>query len=66
VAIVIAQIFIIVASNPICVGTNNKINGNFISTVLTGTAVIFLYRYWDSITEGKIIIIIYVIVVNIY
>ncbi|KAI8049608.1 chitin synthase III catalytic subunit-domain-containing protein [Syncephalis plumigaleata] len=53
VAIAVAQVFIIVASNPICVGTNNRIDGSFIGTVLTATAVVFLYRYWDSITEDE-------------
>ena len=53
VAIVLAQVFYIVVSNPICAGTNGKIDGSFAGTVLTGVAVVFLFRYWDSITEGE-------------
>ncbi|RKP25248.1 chitin synthase III catalytic subunit [Syncephalis pseudoplumigaleata] len=53
VAIAVAQVFIIVTSTPICTASNSKINGSFAGTILTGVAVVFLYRYWDSITEGK-------------
>ncbi|KAI9595327.1 chitin synthase III catalytic subunit-domain-containing protein [Syncephalis fuscata] len=53
VAIALAQVFYIVASNPICAGTNSKIDGSFAGTILTGVAVVFLFRYWDSITEDE-------------
>lgn len=55
VAFALAQVFYIVVSNPICAGTNAMVDGSFAATVLTGVAVVFLFRYWDSITEGGLL-----------
>ncbi|RKP10669.1 chitin synthase III catalytic subunit-domain-containing protein [Thamnocephalis sphaerospora] len=53
VAMVMAQVFYILVSNPICAGTDGIIDGSFAATILTGVAAIFLYNYWDSITEDE-------------
>jgi hypothetical protein len=36
----------------ICKGTNAKIDGSFIATVLETASVVALYLAWRSITEG--------------
>jgi len=48
---IFAQLAYFLLSRPICSGTNAKIDGSFIATVLETATVIVLYLAWRSITE---------------
>jgi hypothetical protein len=50
---VLAQLAYFLLSRPICNGTNAKIDGSFIATVLETAAVVVLYLAWQGITEGS-------------
>jgi hypothetical protein len=49
---IISQLTYFLLSRTICDGTNAKIDGSFIATVLDTAAVVVLYLAWQSITEG--------------
>jgi len=49
---ILAQLAYFLLSRPICNGTNAKIDGSFIATVLDTATVFVLYLAWRSITEG--------------
>lgn len=49
---ILAQLAYFLLSRPVCTGTNAKIDGSFIATVLDTAAVIVIYLAWRSITEG--------------
>ena len=49
---VFAQLAYFLLSRPICKGTNAKIDGSFIATVLDTATVFVIYLAWRSITEG--------------
>ncbi|KAH9159637.1 chitin synthase III catalytic subunit [Lactarius sanguifluus] len=51
---ILAQLAFFLLSRPICNGTNAKIDGSFIATVLDTATVVVLYLAWRSITEGMI------------
>jgi Chitin synthase export chaperone len=48
----LAQLAYFLLSRPICSGTNAKIDGSFLATVLETASVIVLYLAWKGITEG--------------
>jgi hypothetical protein len=48
---ILAQLAYFLLSRPICHGTNAKIDGSFLATVLETATVIMLYRAWLGITE---------------
>ncbi|KAH9030742.1 chitin synthase III catalytic subunit [Lactarius pseudohatsudake] len=48
---ILAQLAFFLLSRPICNGTNAKIDGSFIATVLDTATVVVLYLAWRSITE---------------
>lgn len=41
----------LVLNQTICTGTNQSVDGSLFATVFNLAAVIFVYRFWDSITE---------------
>ena len=49
---ILAQLAYFLLSRPICTGTNAKIDGSFLATVLETASVFVLYLAWRSITEG--------------
>ncbi|KAH9958376.1 chitin synthase III catalytic subunit [Lactifluus volemus] len=48
---IFSQLAYFLLSRPICDGSNRKIDGSFIATVLETAAVVVLYLAWRSITE---------------
>jgi len=48
---VLAQLAYFLLSRPICSGTNAKIDGSFLATILETASVIVLYLAWQGITE---------------
>ncbi|KAI0246342.1 chitin synthase III catalytic subunit [Lactifluus subvellereus] len=48
---IFSQLAYFLLSRPICDGTNAKIDGSFIATVLETATVVVLYLAWRSITE---------------
>ena len=40
-------------SGPICQGTNGASDGSLFASFCNLSAVLFVYRFWDSITEGS-------------
>ncbi|KAJ1673925.1 hypothetical protein EV182_004302 [Spiromyces aspiralis] len=49
----LSQIFMLVISDNICDGTNGRIDGTMFSTLLNFVAMVFIYYFWNSITEDK-------------
>ncbi|KAI9225687.1 MAG: chitin synthase export chaperone [Piptocephalis tieghemiana] len=47
----IGQAITLGLSNQICEGTKHYLDGTFFGTVSTLLAVMFIYKYWDSITK---------------
>jgi len=49
---ILAQLAYFLLSRTICNGTNAKIDGSFLATVLETATVTMLYLAWQGITEG--------------
>jgi len=50
---ILAQLAYFLLSRPICNGTNAKIDGSFLATLLETASVFVLYLAWGSITEDS-------------
>ncbi|KAI3610375.1 chitin synthase export chaperone [Moniliophthora roreri] len=50
---VLAQLAWLLLGKVICRGTNAKLDGSFVATILETAAVVVLYIGWKGITEGK-------------
>ena len=50
---VLAQLAYFLLSRPMCSGTNAKIDGSFLATILETASVFVLYLAWQGITEGS-------------
>jgi len=48
---ILSQLAYFLLSRPICSGTNAKVDGSFIATVLETASVFVIYLAWRSITE---------------
>lgn len=49
----LAQLAYFLLSRTICDGTNTKVDGSFVATVLETATVVVLYLAWQGITEGS-------------
>lgn len=47
----LSQVFTFVLNQTICTGTSNSIDGTVFATLANLASIIFVYRFWDSITE---------------
>jgi len=52
-AFVLAALFAVFVSQPMCTGTNAAIDGRFLVTFWMTVAVWWAFRFWDSITEDS-------------
>jgi hypothetical protein len=50
---IVSQLVFFLLSRPICSGSNAKVDGSFIATVLETASVFVIYLAWRSITEGN-------------
>ena len=41
-----------VLNSVVCLGTNQTVDGTLFATLCNTVGVLFVYRFWDSITEG--------------
>ena len=51
---IISQLAFFLLSRPICNGSNAKVDGSFIATLLETASVFVIYLAWRSITEGNV------------
>lgn len=48
-----SQLILFGASHKIAVGTQGRINGSMFAIVLDLVSVSLIYRFWNTITDGK-------------